>query len=65
MPSTTCATDALTDILAALPPPARTTDLIRALAEGTTEPDYWLRPLKAVEAAAFLGMAPGALATAR
>jgi hypothetical protein len=59
--------DALLDVIRALPELARTTETISAIAEAVAaaDPSYWLVPLKPREAAAFLGMSEGALATAR
>ncbi len=66
MPST-IKRDALIDVIRALPELARSTETVSAIAEAVVQndPSYWLRPITAAEAAAFLGTSPGALATAR
>jgi hypothetical protein len=54
-------------VVAALPARLRSDQTVSAIAEAVAEaqPDYWLQPIGAKEAAAFLGTTTGALSQAR
>jgi hypothetical protein len=59
--------DPLLAVISAMPEMARSTETVAAIADAVAkaDPSYWLRPLTAAEAAAFLSTTPGALAQQR